>query len=305
MPDYEYEFRDVPPVVRSRVADLVREGEQLLAENPLGLSPGQGVWMSHVESIIAGLDPHARAMSDSIGERWRTSKWYLRYSSPKTPQEEAVVFGQLVGVARSVTTDQIRVCKPNNEDQFINASTSLFYRRRIRKQDNLVFVLMPFSEGWSDYIWRKQIKPIVEANGGASLVCKRADDLFGPDVMQDTFESIASARIVIAEVTGRNANVFYELGIAHTLGKDVILLAQGAMHIPFDLNRYRHCIYSNDGPGYEILREYLPRSINNLLGFSPQDEEAEEAMDQLRRVEPGNCLPRIKAAFPVPAAWCG
>ena len=57
MPDYEYEFRDVPPVVRLRVADLVREGEQLLAENPLGLSPGQGVWMSHVESIIAGLYP--------------------------------------------------------------------------------------------------------------------------------------------------------------------------------------------------------------------------------------------------------
>jgi hypothetical protein len=124
---------------------------------------------------------------------------------------------------------------------------------------------MPFCESWSDYVWKKQIKPTVESMDDARLVCQRADDLYGHDVMQDIYESILRARLIIAEITGRNANVFYELGMAHSLGKDVILLAQGSTHIPFDLQRFRHCIYSNDGPGYEKIQEYLPGAIKSVL----------------------------------------
>ena len=148
-------------------------------------------------------------------------------------------------------------------------SECVFHRRAIHVQDNLVFVLMPFTEKWSDYVWREEIKPTVESIESVSFVCRRADDLFGHDVMQDVYESIVAARIVIAEVTNRNPNVFYELGMAHTLGKDVILLSQGTEHIPFDLNRFRHCIYSNDGPGYKILRSYL---ISALGSFTTVDD---------------------------------
>lgn len=143
--------------------------------------------------------------------------------------------------------------------------TPYFHKRDIEPEDDLVFVLMPFTEPWSDYIWNEEIKPIVTGVDRHPLRCLRADDLFGHDVMIDIYESIAAARIVIADITGRNANVFYELGIAHTLGKDVILLAQGTAHIPFDLLRFRHCIYSNDGPGYRILRDYLQKAIRVIL----------------------------------------
>lgn len=96
-------------------------------------------------------------------------------------------------------------------------------------------------------------------------ICKRADDLYGRDVMQDVYESILTSSVVIADITNRNANVFYELGIAHSLGKEVILLAQGSEHIPFDLNRFRHCIYSNDGDGYRELRIYIPEAIRDIF----------------------------------------
>lgn len=141
----------------------------------------------------------------------------------------------------------------------------VFHRRSVPLEQDLVFVLMPFTESWSQYIWKEEIQKSVHQYQSAKLRCMRADDLFGHDVMIDIYESIAKARIVIADITNRNANVFYELGIAHSLGKDVILLSQGTDHIPFDLLRFRHCIYSNDGPGYKTLREYLPKAIESIL----------------------------------------
>ena len=80
------------------------------------------------------------------------------------------------------------------------------------------------------------------------------------------------ARIVIADITGRNANVFYELGMAHAFGKDVILLSQNEEYIPFDLNRFRHCIYSNDGPGYEKLSTFLGGAISSILERQPSQQ---------------------------------
>jgi transcriptional regulator with XRE-family HTH domain len=143
--------------------------------------------------------------------------------------------------------------------------TPYFHKRPIEVEDDLVFVLMPFTESWSDYVWNDEIKKTIVELPSHSLRCLRADDLYGNDVMIDVYESIASARIVVADITGRNANVFYELGIAHTLGKDVILLSQGTEHIPFDLLRFRHCIYSDDGPGYKVLRAYLENAVGGIL----------------------------------------
>jgi hypothetical protein len=144
-------------------------------------------------------------------------------------------------------------------------SKCIFHTRQLDIQENLVFVLMPFTEKWSDYIWKEQIKKVIEVIDFRPLICRRADDLFGHDVMHDIYESIIMARIIIADITSRNANVFYELGLAHAFGKDVILLSQSEEYIPFDLNRFRHCIYSNDGPGYEKLSSFLVGAIKSVL----------------------------------------
>ena len=123
-------------------------------------------------------------------------------------------------------------------------------------------VLMPFTASWSDRIWNRCIVPDVSALGFDPV---RADDLYGHDVMEDIWSMILSAEVVIADITGRNANVFYELGIAHTLGKSVILLTQTTADIPFDLNRFRHVIYEDNADGYERLRAGLGGALNEVL----------------------------------------
>jgi hypothetical protein len=138
----------------------------------------------------------------------------------------------------------------------------IFKNRDTRVDEQKIFVIMPFTLEWSNRIWQKMIKPTIEKKG---LVPVRADDLFGQDIMEDIWSGILSARLVIADITNRNPNVFYELGIAHCLGKEVILLTQNKDDIPFDLNRYRHIIYQDNLDGYELLQNRLAVTLDVLI----------------------------------------
>lgn len=64
--------------------------------------------------------------------------------------------------------------------------------------------------------------------------------------MEDVAKGITESRIIIAEITDRNPNVFYELGAAHALGKNVILLAQNENDIPFDIRSHRCILYEDN-----------------------------------------------------------
>jgi len=103
-----------------------------------------------------------------------------------------------------------------------------------------VFVLMPFNKKFED-IYKLGIKPACEKAGAYP---ERVDDqIFQESILQRIYNQIAKADIIIADMTGRNPNVFYETGYAHALGKPVILLTQETEDIPFDLKHYPHIIY--------------------------------------------------------------
>lgn len=138
----------------------------------------------------------------------------------------------------------------------------IFKSRNTKIEEDKVFILMPFTEAWSDRIWKKLIQPIIIEEGFEPV---RADDLYGRDIVEDIWSGIVKSRFVIADITNRNPNVFYELGIAHTLGKDVILLTQDSSDIPFDLNRYRHIIYQDNFDGYEMLVSKLKGTIRDIV----------------------------------------
>jgi hypothetical protein len=138
----------------------------------------------------------------------------------------------------------------------------LFKGRDTRVEMEKVFILMPFTLEWSNRIWQKIIKPTIDE---MELNAFRADDLYGHDIMEDIWNSIVKSRIIVADITDRNSNVFYELGIAHTLGKDVILITQKTDDIPFDLNRYRHIVYKDNVDGCETLRKGLQNTIKEIL----------------------------------------
>ena len=83
--------------------------------------------------------------------------------------------------------------------------------------------------------------------------------------MEDIWKGINIANIIIADITNRNPNVFYELGIAHTLGKKIILLTQNIKDIPFDLNRYRFICYENKINSYRSLETKLKDMIREII----------------------------------------
>ena len=105
----------------------------------------------------------------------------------------------------------------------------------------LIFVLMPFGEDWSNDVYH-----VIKKTGeGCGFRVRRADDFFEPNiVINDIWRAINCAGLILADITVHNANVFYELGIAHTLGKRVVLLRQGGGEAaPFDLAVWRYFEY--------------------------------------------------------------
>lgn len=105
-----------------------------------------------------------------------------------------------------------------------------------------VFVLMPFASEFDD-IYRYGIK---EACEKAGTYAERVDEqMFQGSILDRIYNQIAKADIIIADMTGRNPNVFYETGYAHALGKPVILLTQNTDDIPFDLKHHHHIVYGS------------------------------------------------------------
>lgn len=144
------------------------------------------------------------------------------------------------------------------------------------------FILMPF----------KGFEPVHEAIRtaikNAGLTPQRADDIFTTGaVLEKILRQIAEAEVVVADLTGKNANVFYETGIAHTVKDNVVLLAQKIEDIPVDLRPFEYIVYEQDPDGLQTLSERLgdviaklepesfPGQVINVNDMSPADIKRE------------------------------
>lgn len=130
------------------------------------------------------------------------------------------------------------------------------------------FVLMPFAIQFREVY--DAIREVVEGDD-LNFTCSRADEIFGGGhIIEDILHCIGKAEIVIADVTMRNPNVFYELGIAHMV-KDmekVLLLAQDINDVPFDLRHFRCIVYEQSRQGLRHLQGTLLASINEIARAS-------------------------------------
>lgn len=125
-----------------------------------------------------------------------------------------------------------------------------------------VFVLMPFAEEMRP-VFEDHIAPMVRSLG---LKAGRADDLFlTGSVVQQIWSAIHHAKVVVADCTKRNPNVFYEIGIAHTIGKDTILIAQTIDDVPFDLRSQRVIVYQYTPRGMREMERSLWATLAALL----------------------------------------
>lgn len=128
----------------------------------------------------------------------------------------------------------------------------------------LISVMMPFE---SDLI--PVYETIKKASKASGFSCKRADDIWEHStVIQDVFSLIFQSNIVVCDFTGKNPNVFYEAGIAHTLGKFVVPITQSENDIPFDLKHHRYAKYLNNKEGLLKLEQELTDRFTTLAGMS-------------------------------------
>jgi hypothetical protein len=165
----------------------------------------------------------------------------------------------------------------------------IFTERDFVPDPKLVFVLMPFDEPWSDRIWEM----LQETSASKGLRIERADNRYGPIVMEDVWSGIMECGLIIADVTGWNPNVFYELGIAHTVGKETILISQRVNRFPFDTQGLRHLLYEDTPAGLRALREQLINAVDYNLGRISRPPKAKSRKLFLRQL----------AKFEVDTAW--
>ncbi|MDA1004501.1 MAG: hypothetical protein O3B31_14345 [Chloroflexi bacterium] len=123
------------------------------------------------------------------------------------------------------------------------------------------FVMMPFAESFNA-IYRL----IQRVCTDQELRCERADeDVLPGKITGKIYDAVATAGVIIADMSGRNANVFYELGLAHAMSDNVILLTQSGDDVPFDLRDFIHIEYNNTFEGAEKLANELSKVLTTLL----------------------------------------
>jgi hypothetical protein len=127
------------------------------------------------------------------------------------------------------------------------------------------FVIMPFAPEFDDVY---QI--IHETVENHRFQCVRADEryLSGP-IIEDVFDQIQRADLIVADFTGKNANVFYEAGYANALRKPVVQIAQSVSDLPFDVRHLRTFSYNTKILGDRKLAHDLSEAIRATTGFEP------------------------------------
>lgn len=125
------------------------------------------------------------------------------------------------------------------------------------------FILMPFQDRFND-IYTYGIKATCEK---LNIKCERADEvIYTRDILRKIYECIRRADLIIADLTTRNPNVFYEVGYAHALRKTVILLASSARNIPFDLRGDPVVVYGKvKGSEIKTLSSRLEEILNEIV----------------------------------------
>jgi hypothetical protein len=125
------------------------------------------------------------------------------------------------------------------------------------------FTIMPFG-GWFDDYYTSVYKPAIEAAG---LSPCRADDLYRPSaIVNDIWSYTKSAKLILADLSGKNPNVFYELGLAHALAKPAILIVESMEDVPFDLRALRVLEYNKNQPRWgDHLQTRITKAIQEVI----------------------------------------
>ncbi|MFX4088001.1 hypothetical protein ACKU27_23200 [Sphingobium yanoikuyae] len=163
-------------------------------------------------------------------------------------------------VAERYGTDGENVSTAPSKSRSVIFQPSVFELPDSSVERDLVAVMCPFTSA---------MEPVFQTVNNACIStgfrAQRAKDIWDHSVLiQDIFSLIFRSHIVVCDFTGKNPNVFYEAGIAHTLGKHVIPITQSADDVPFDLRHHRFLSYLNNNEGRSDLGNELAKRFAKL-----------------------------------------
>lgn len=169
-------------------------------------------------------------------------------------------FNVQTGVA--TTADQTeRLQAPATEGP--TSTTAVTTGVRVREFLDTCFVMMPFGS-WFDRYYREIYVPAIKEAGLEPI---RADELFSTgSVVEQIWEQVTKSKVLLADLTDKNPNVFYELGLAHAARKPVVFTAAKIDDVPFDLRHLRVIVYEVREPDWaaklkKLITDYLRNTI--------------------------------------------
>lgn len=180
-----------------------------------------------------------------------------------------VDFSPILVEADLVTEDQLRALPADRHVRLgmpppvapVPVQPTVFRMPEREQEPNLVSVMMPFQPAFEGVYHSLQ-----QVCGDLGLRCFNANEVWDEnEVIQDIFSLIYRSKVVVCDFSTRNPNVFYEAGIAHTLGRSVIPIVQNSEHIPFDLRHHRYIQYQNNDQGWEVLRAQIAPRLQTLV----------------------------------------
>lgn len=162
-------------------------------------------------------------------------------------------------VSEFISTDHKQI-----PQRLVTFSPQVFQVPDKKQNENLVAVMLPFR-------LTQTFDAIKTACNNLGLECMKADDIWeNSTFIQDIFELIFTCKAVIADFSGKNPNVFYEIGIAHTLGKVVIPITQSLEDVPTDLGHHRALKYLPNSQGYLELTTELQKKLGTIFLKQPK-----------------------------------
>lgn len=150
-------------------------------------------------------------------------------------------------------------------DEGVTRTTSRPKEPRVRQFLDTCFVMMPFGQ-WYDRYYQEIYIPAIRDAGFEPI---RADELFSTgSVVEQIWEQIEKSKVLLAELTEKNPNVFYELGLAHAAKKPVVFTSGRVEDVPFDLRHLRVIVYEVREPQWA---DKLKRLITDYLRNAAKD----------------------------------
>ncbi len=138
-----------------------------------------------------------------------------------------------------------------------------FTEMSVTEKRGTAFVVMQFTEPYKE-LYEEVVKKVAECDH-FKLKAFHAGEVFGRVILQDIKRGIEEARVVIAEITPCNKNVFYEVGYAHALNKPTILLVAKGTELPFDIGGYLCILCENTIAGKRRVEEELYNHLDAIL----------------------------------------